>query len=481
VHLAALSLLLSSALVAPAEAAGTALWLSGRVDPTALPEARHLDPEQVAPDLSFTTRDEQASAHLAAELGAVRPLLDVFDGELQILRRLDLALDALELLREEDRELVFKARSLQGLAAWRFFGEDLSAEEAASWRITLVDPSGDPVVANRAWADAIALDPDRLPGAEILPDEAARQAFQALRARMLILPDASVLVRDLPADSRLVVNGREQATERARLLPGQHWLAVQGSSGTRLRTRVRVEGGQSLSLEAGLTAMDLRAVAYSLDPRSGAALSAAVVSRLATLEQPVTLFVSDDSGTQRYTVMDGVAVPAAGQPSSKTPSTTARFTLRAGASAAWLSDGEWYLQHATEGAPHTAATVNGVLPGLHLGGQGLLGPVALGLGLDARAGLGTHQSLLVGDQSYRLRLYPHLSAGLPWVQATVGASLPWRLGLGARAHVPIAGPLEWSSGFLYELGLGVQRPEGDPFQPLDALSAWTGLGLRWSP
>lgn len=478
-HLAALSLLVPSVLIAPAEGAGTAIWLRGRVDPTALPEARHLDPDQLAPDLSFSARDEQASAHLAAELKAVRPLLDVFDGELQILRRLDLALDAVELLREEDRALVFQARTLQGLAAWRFFGEDLSAEESSAWRVTLVEANGATLVANRAWADAIALDPDSLPNAEILPDEAARQAFQDLRARMLVLPDASIVVSDLPGDARLVIDGREQATERARVLPGEHRVAIQSSTGTRVRTRLRVAGGQTVPLEDTVTATDLRAAAYSLDPKAGTALIGPVATRLAALEQPVTIFVSDDSGTTRYTLMDGVAVPAARAPSS--PASTARFTLRAGASASWLSDGEWYLQHAAEGAAHEASTVNGVLPGLHLAGQAMLGPVALGLGLDARAGFGANQRLLVGEDSHRLRLYPHLSAGLPWVQATVGAALPWRLGLGARAHIPIAGPLEWSSGFLYELGMIVPRPEGDSFKPEDAISAWTGLGLRWSP
>lgn len=480
-HLAALIPIVAPTLVAaPAEAAGTAVWLSGRVDPSALPDARHLDPDQLAPDLSFSSRDAQAIAFLASELEAVRPLLDVFDGELQILRRLDVALDTVELLREEDRDLVFRARALQGLAAWRFFGEELTAAEAATWRVSLRDAAGVEQIANRAWADAIALDPDRLPTADILPDDGARQAFQALRARMLILPDATVVVPDLPSDSRLVVDGRAQATDRARLLPGEHRIAIESEAGTRQRLRQRLDGGQTLRVQAGVTAADLRAAAFGLDPKASTALAPILAERLASLDAPVTLFVSGETGTRRYTFDQGVATPTERAPNER--AAPSRVVLRGGLSAAWLSDGEWYLQHAADGAPHTVGTVNGLLPGMHLGAQANLGPVALGLGLDGRMGVGEFQSLRVGDaEPQRVRLYPHLSAGLPWLQATVGAALPWRAGLGARAHLPIAGPLEWSSGFLYELGVTIPRPESEAFDPQDALSAWTGLSFRWAP
>lgn len=460
----------------PARADGTAVWLSGKVDPTVVDGARHLDVGALAPELAFGPRDQQAIEALAAELEATRPLLDVFDGELQVLRRLELAADAVEILREQDRDLLYRARVLQGFAAWRYYGESLQDAGAAAWRYG-GDGSGGPV-ANRPWVDAVALDPDRAPSPELLPDEQARRAYQSVRAWLLMQPDASVELAS-PADGAwIVLDGRPQRTERVRVLPGEHRLHVESPAGVHLRSKQRLASGQAVRLTIPATATELASLASSLPAKGAMALPAPALERLGNLPGPVTLLVQDGRALRRYELRAGAAHALS---DAVGPAARGIWTLRSSLSAAWMNDGEWYLQHAAEGAEHDMGTVNGVLPGLHLGGAARLGPMSLGLGVDGRMGVGENQVLYVGDANQRLRLHPHLAVGLPWVQATVGAALPWRLGLGGRLQIPLMGPMEWTGGFLWEKGLTYNLPDGRTFSPTDALSAWTGMGMRWSP
>jgi len=149
---------------------------------------------------------------------------------------------------------------------------------------------------------------------------------------------------------------------------------------------------------------------------------------------------------------------------------------------AWVYDGEWYLLNASSGAPSAKATVNGGVPGLGLSAQLRRGLLAASAGLDARYGVGDWQHLPVGTGSWRTELYPHLGVGLPWLQVTAGAWFPWRLGLGARAQVPLVGPLELVAGGLGGIGLPITRDGGQPsFQASPSFAAWAGVGVRLQP
>jgi len=61
------------------------------------------------------------------------------------------------------------------------------------------------------------------------------------------------------------------------------------------------------------------------------------------------------------------------------------------------------------------------------------------------------------------------------VQLTVGPQLPWYVGVGARAAVPIAGPLGLYGRFVYGVGVPLDRESAEAFQPQPALSASGGL------
>lgn len=462
---------------ATARAEGTAVWLEGQPDPTLVRVSHYLDADQAAPTTTWSDRDQAAVDALEQELAAVRPLLDVFDGELQILRRLEAAVEAVGDLQEEDRALLHDARAFQGLAAARYYQAALATDPSAEpWRLELPDGS----VVNRLFADAIAVDAETLPSAEVVPDDDARLAYQEVRARLLVVPDAAVEATDLPPGGLLVVDGVANPTGRARVLPGEHRVRIEQDGAIRLQQIVRLDSGASLVLPTPADGVELRAFGQALDGSAAVPLPPRVRTSLEALEQPVTLVVQERGQPVQYRVVDGAAIPlVAADPGS--PTRTRRdsgLSVRAGLSAAWLYDGEWYLQNASAGAPEATATVNGLAPGLHLGLEQRWGLLAVGLGADARYSLGQWQDLRVGETDWRLRLYPHLAAGLPWVQLTAGAWLPWRVGLGARAHLPLAGPVELDAGLLTGPGPGYTAADGSDFQPTTALSAWGGLSVR---
>ena len=160
-------------------AAGTAIWLDGTPDPSLTPGLRPVLVEQALPSMRWGSDDDAAAATLAKALADSRPLLDVFDGELQILRDLEAALAAVEVIRPEDRDLVWQAELLQGLAAWRYFGDSLETEPEAAPFVARI--GGKAMVS--PWRDAIALDHDRVPTEADLADEIDIGLFTAKPGR----------------------------------------------------------------------------------------------------------------------------------------------------------------------------------------------------------------------------------------------------------------------------------------------------------
>lgn len=473
-----LALLLCTPLTARAD--GTAVWLSGAVDPSVVSASTYLTADELGAAAPWGADDDTARALLASELDAVRPLLDVFDGELQILRRLDAAIEAVTVARAEDRDLIHDARTLQGLAIDRYYQDGLATDpDAGPWRTTLPDGVGGTLVVNRAWVDAIALDPETLPDATLVPDDDARLGYQDVRARLLIAGDATIAAVDLPAGGSLVVDGVPAPAGRARVLPGEHRIAVVDDAGIRLRQTLRLAPDQTVDLPVPARTDELQDLARQLDGSSAIVLPPRVATTLARLDGPVTIVVGDRRSPVVYRVDRATALPLDTGSTARAPGREdSPLGLRAGLGLAWVYDGEWYLEHAAEGAPEAVATVNGALPMLSLAADARLGAVALSAGADLAVGAGQWQRLQVGETSTRLRAHPYLAAGLPWLQATVGAWLPWRLGVGARAHLPLPGPMELTAGGLYGLGLQYTDDNGDTFVPAGAWSAWAGVGVR---
>jgi hypothetical protein len=99
--------------------------------------------------------------------------------------------------------------------------------------------------------------------------------------------------------------------------------------------------------------------------------------------------------------------------------------------------------------------------------------------VDGQITVGEHHTLPTGDGETATFLYPHVAAGLPWAQVTVGPMFPWYLGVGARAHVPLWKPVELFASAVYGVPLDRPREDGEPtFEPLPLYSAWGGVTVR---
>ena len=469
-----------AALVAPALSAGTAVWLEGTPDPSLTPGLTPVPVAEALPSRRWDADDDAAREALVRAVEESRPRLDVFDGELQILRDLGAALEAVEVVRPEDRELLWQALVLQGLAAHRYFGEVLDTDPAAAPYAARV--GGLPAVG--PWRDAVALAPDRLPTETELPDEGARLAFQETRARLLLEEPALIHRGSVQPGVRFLVDGQEVGLEQARLSPGTHRAVLQVEGTIRARVVVELEPGERVDLALPASPAELAALAGPLgESRGGLPLEAEVLTALAMVEQPVELVLPVRRGVRRFEVRDGAAVErsAAAQATEAEPSGAGGGSgLRLGVAAAWLYDGDWLLQNAGAGAPSEAATVNAVAPLVSAVGELGLGPALLGLGLDAALPLGTWHELPSGEGTQRLRLHGHLQAGLPLVRATVGFWSPWHLAVGARAAVPLGDDLAVDAAYVHGLGLTLAREAGQPdFEPAAARMGWLGLSWRF--
>lgn len=464
------ALLLVSALSATAQA-GTAVWLEGTPSPSLTPDDTARLPAQVAAAPVFGESDTAAVRTLASEVQACRPLLDEFDGELAILRRIEGALDGVEVVRPADVDLVWQALVLQGLAVHRYFPDRTVAEASSAAAVRTVGGAAE----NRPWLDAIALDSARLPSEAELPDPDARIAYQELRARVLLQPPATVELTGLPDGAVLLVDGGAVGGSRAQLVPGRHRLTVEVEGRIHLRERLELDPGATASVPYRAVARELAAVAPSLRAARGAvALPVAVVQTLDTLEQPVSLVVQGKRGPRVFRVVDGLASPL-GQGAPE----TSQDGLQVGVSGAvaWVYDGDWLLLNAGDGAPEEAATVNAAGGVLGVDLKLPAGPLHVGAGTDLVLPFGPHHTLPSGDQELRLRVHSYGALGWGPLQATVGWWSPWHIGVGGRATIVLHE--HWALTSVYIHGFGLERPrdDGSVFSPAASRAGW--VGVRW--
>ncbi len=187
---------------------------------------------------------------LRRELDGVRPLVNEFDGELQIIARLAKATADVEALRNvDDTELLWRALNFQGFAVHRYFGDRLGTDPAAApYR---VGSGADAVVS--AWIDATALFGPREPLADDIPETAQRLAFDGVRAKVQVMPAASLAVGRLAEGATLLLDGRvvDTATQqRTLMVPGRHFVEVRVGTTVLLRGSTAIGGGSTMSAEA---------------------------------------------------------------------------------------------------------------------------------------------------------------------------------------------------------------------------------------
>jgi hypothetical protein len=463
-------------MVGAALAEGTGVWLSGTPDPTQDLSLEHIPVSTVLLTEGWSAADDRAIAHLSEELAAVAPLLDVFDGELQIMRRLDDALASITALREQDRELVFRALLFQGLAVQRYFQDALGDEAgAAPYRVQIAGS-----VVNRPWIDAVALDPDRKATSAEIPEEPERLLFQELRARHLLAPTAQIVATGLPDGARLIVDGEEATSDRVRVLPGTHRASLVAGGELSVRVRALVAEDETVTLTPVALRADIAPMASSLSSGERVVLlPMGMQQTLSGLESPVSLFVSDSRRVHRYVVEGPSAIRHEAATSSGTGDESG-LHWRVLVGGGWVYDGDYLLLNAEAGAPSSVATVNAGAPLLSGGVELPLGPAVVGAGIDGLLPLGEWHALPSGEQTIRARLYPHVEAGVGPVRLTAGYLFPWHVGLGPRARVlvdPERG-IELTAAYIYGVAVPSNYDSGEAFTPEPLQAAWVGVGLR---
>jgi hypothetical protein len=454
--------------------AGTAVWLAAPIDPEQTPGDKARRVEAVAPVLDFGPADEAAIEGLRTQLSACRPMMDEFDGELSIIRQLDVRLDAVAMLREEDRDLIWDVLLLQGLAVHRYF-PDLSTAEASG--ADVVRTIGADIFENAPWADAIALFPDRVPDASQLGDESSRVAFQEQRARALLWPTAELRVEGLPQGARLLIDGRAAPGGARTVIPGMHRWVLEADGGIQLRGRAIVQPRATLTEPYLATASEIQSLEASLMGGRGAvALPPAVTRRLDTLDGPVSIVVRGPRDVHVFRVEGESAVPVTRERRGASES-AGQVWLMGGAS--WLYDGNFFVHNVAEGAPDDPATVNALAPVVGVGGHWPVGPVHLGAGTDLVMPLGAFHTVPTDDTKRRARLHPHGAVGWGPVSATVGFMSPWHLGLGLRGAVPVRDQWSVTGAFVQGVGLSWAREDGPEFRPEASRMGWVGMARAW--
>lgn len=424
--------------------------------------------------------DREALATLRRELEACRPLLSVFDGELEIMARLDKAVsDVTALTSDDDRRLVWDALVLQGYAVQKYFQAGLGTDPAAApYRVG----SGAEARVS-AWVDATgladvpAVDPARIPEAEL------RLAFDAVQAWRRAMPSMTVVVGDLAGGAELWMDGRRvEGGPGTRLIvpPGRHWIHVQAGEAVLWREARRFEAGSTVTVSAPFGPQERDALLARLrgDPPGGP-LDEATALHLAAFGEPIYVALPDGRNTQLFRVDRGAIEPVRlVDPERASGPDQSPWAARVAVGAGWLSTGDFFLLHVDDGAPSARATVNAVTPAIGVGGGWRNRWLAVGAGLDAQLTPGEWHRLPAGEGEVRAFVYPHLSVGLPWLQVSGGFQSPWYPAGGVHATIPVRGSLEVVGRAVYGFPTVLDRGEEPAFTPTPAISAWGGVAWR---
>ncbi len=241
-----------------------------------------------SPDLAFppqplTAADGEAIDALRATLKGAEARWEEFEVELELAREVQVALEAVTVLREDqDRFEVIEALLFQGAAAVRAFEPDTFPVEdaAAGFRAF----AGEEVIP-KPWMDAYAL----LATEEIrrtnLIDGTAWIDFLRYSAALEALAPATLEID--PAFGRVWIDGAPvpDDTTSVTLRPGRHWVHVVRDGVVSGRITVRLDPGQAMPMPRQLPADDVEAARGKVVLGSKAGLPDTVVTNLARLEK----------------------------------------------------------------------------------------------------------------------------------------------------------------------------------------------------
>lgn len=179
----------------------------------------------------------------AVETGRKRWL--EFDVEKGIAQQINTAVDTVEILRDDfDRNTVVEALLMSGLATQSAFPESRFGlvEEAAPFRAMIAARA-----VQRAWVDALALEPDATWTRKEVDSATGLAAILALQNDLRSLPRAVVTLPERPKGVTLYVDGRPTAEDatQVELFPGKHYLHAMVGGRLAGRARVNLEPGQS--------------------------------------------------------------------------------------------------------------------------------------------------------------------------------------------------------------------------------------------
>ena len=294
---------MSLILLVGAAHAGTVVWIDGAEDPAITGTHTPIDADALIQREPWSPDDTRALDALRAELAAVAPLANAFDGELEILDRLNQSIAAVTAIRSDaDRDLLYRALLFQGFAAQRYYQETLATDAAAEdWRIRIGAH-----VEVRAWVDAVALHPDREPTQEEVSEAPELEALLATRERLRAAPGIRVAVAGMPRGGRLMINGTVAAGALAELLPGYHRLMVLGSDGEiRARRTLRLQPElPSFTFVMPSEERDLKRLGREIpiDQPTAFDLPGDLGRSLKSWETPIYLAFSQQGGTLLYQV-----------------------------------------------------------------------------------------------------------------------------------------------------------------------------------
>jgi hypothetical protein len=421
---------------------------------------------------------------LASEYGAVLPLVDVFDGELQIMARLAKATADVRALRSPaDRDLLVRALQLNGFAVARTYQDDLATDPAAAPYRRALGATAVPA----AWLDAAALATTPAPSAEAVPEPALRLAYDSARASVEAMPRGAIVLGHLATSATVTVDGRKVTDSgRVSVVPGRHFVTVQVGNTVLATLDPRVEPGMDVRIDIPYGPVEherLRSAVQSPDASAWNMPEAAYL--LSRIGEPRAYVAVPDGPRTRVYALDGANVAriplAGGRAAPATDAEGWHADVAVAAGGAWAYAPDWYTVHAGSGAPHAVSTVNAGAPLLTAQARARNGLFAATLGVDGAVALGEWHDWPTGDSRTRAFLYPHVGVGLPWLQVTAGPLFPFWFGVGARADVPLTGPLELHVGAVRGLGITAVRDDGSVWDPYGANLLWAGIGARLGP
>ncbi len=428
-----------------------------------------------------TAADDDAIAQLPETLAAVRPFELKLDGELVIMDDLQVAIDGVSLLPDaEARGKLFEALVYQGFAVDRYFGGALDDAEAEPWRASI-----DGVYLPSPWRDAAALEPER----EVTPYEIAeapqRVAYGGIRDTVRSALPGGVRIEGVSNRAIVYLDGAPVDASRGtlRVPPGRHYVHVQELDGRRAhvlaRWVVELEPASSEVLAVDLPDDLWQGFVRGLDETTE--VPTPIAERVRQRGGAVRFArMAGDSPVLYEVTADGVAMVEVGKPARapRTPDGDG-LSVAVAVGGGWLSSGDFYLQ-ASNTAPRTRATVNSAAIVAGVGVDYDLGLFRAGLGIDTAVTPGAFHVARYGDQSTRLRPYPHAAVGIRYAQLTAGFVFPHHPVAGLRATVPLVEGLELRGDGRVGLGGTRERENGTTYtiQPLYTVFGSVGWRFR---